>query len=72
MEKSFRSLKTVINCASILLLSLMSCASVNKHVAFSKKEDSLCDLTHLGKNKYFYSSYYQRKLAKSVRTIKMK
>jgi hypothetical protein len=34
-----------------------------------KSKESLCDLSHLGRNKYFYSTNYQRKLTKSTKKI---
>jgi len=53
----------------ILLLLATGCASSKKYVTVDKRKQSLCDLTHLGKNKYYYSDYYARKLHRSERKI---
>jgi hypothetical protein len=41
------------------------CATTKQPGHWSKQEEALCDLSRLGKNKYYYSATYQRKLKKS-------
>jgi hypothetical protein len=62
-------LKAAILIAAIAFLAASGCASAKKyHFDITKKKES-CDMAHMGKNKYFYSSYYQNKLRKSTRRI---
>jgi len=69
MSKSIRILKHIFVSAFIVVFTCTGCASAKKNKFSYKKTESTCDLSHLGRNKYFYSSYYQRKLAKSVKEI---
>jgi hypothetical protein len=45
------------------------CASAKKNSFYFKKEESLCDLSRLGRNKYYYSANYQRKLSHNTKKI---
>jgi hypothetical protein len=65
MLKAIRILKYIF--IFIVLFTGTGCASVKKNRIHPKRKEALCDLSHLGKNKYFYSAHYQRKLAKSFR-----
>lgn len=68
----FKAIKILISTfvfIFIVLLTGTGCASVKKNRVYSKSKESLCDLSHLGKNKYFYSAYYKRKLSKSIKKI---
>ena len=60
--------------ALLLTIALTStgCVSVKKSRIPDKKAQAACDLSHLGKNKYYYSKYYQRKLHRSFKKIKDK
>jgi hypothetical protein len=40
-----------------------------KNVVHAKSKESLCDLSHLGKNKYFYSATYQKNLVRKTKKI---
>jgi hypothetical protein len=53
----------------VVLFAGTGCVSTQKHIAQARKQESLCDLSRLGKNKYFYSSYYERKLSKSTKKL---
>jgi len=50
-------------------LTCSGCASAKKKGYRSKQDEALCDLSRLGRNKYYYSSQYQRKLRKSEHKI---
>jgi hypothetical protein len=54
----------------VLLPATTGCAASKKYTPVDKRKESLCDLTHLGKNKYYYSGYYKRKLHKAEYKIK--
>lgn len=61
--------KKIIWLLLILLFLVTGCAASKKYTPVDKRKESLCDLTHLGKNKYYYSDYYARKLRRSERKI---
>jgi hypothetical protein len=70
MSKEIRILKYSFIFMLIALLAGTGCASAKKNIAYkNKQKDSLCDLSHLGRNKYYYSNYYQKKLARSTKKI---
>jgi hypothetical protein len=69
MSKKVGFLKYVFAIALIVLSICSGCASEKKSYIHSKKTESLCDLSRLGKNKYFYSPVYQRKLTRSTKKI---
>ncbi len=70
MLKAIRILKYLFIFLLIALFTGTGCASAKKNIAYSmKKKESLCDLSHLGRNKYYYSNYYQKKLARSIKKI---
>jgi hypothetical protein len=69
MPKPIRILSTALAISLIVLFYCTGCASEKKNYLHSKKEASLCDLSRLGKNKYFYSATYQRKLSHSSKKI---
>jgi len=58
--------------AGIVLLLLASGCAVTTKTDFIKRKqaESTCDLSRLGRNKYFYSGHYQRKLAGSLKMYK--
>jgi hypothetical protein len=69
------SIKIIVLVIAVLCTGT-SCASAKKnsvstkkHIIQSKMQESLCDLSRLGKNKFFYSTYYKKKLARSIRKI---
>lgn len=69
MKEAIRILKYSSILAFIALFTCTGCASAKKSKIHSIRKESLCDLTHLGKNKYFYSKYYERKIGRSERKI---
>jgi len=46
------------------------CAADRKAREIIKRADSSCDLSHLGKNKLYYSSSYKKHLGNNVRHIR--
>lgn len=69
MSKSIGIIKYAFVIFIFVFFTITGCASTKKSVVFSKKNESLCDLSHLGKNKYFYSASYQRRLTRSTKKI---
>jgi hypothetical protein len=69
MSKTPKILIFTFISVSAVLFTCEGCASTKKNVIISKSKDSMCDLTRLGKNKYYYSNPYQKKLKKSVKKI---
>ena len=69
MRKTIRILKYAYVLLLIALFTSTGCASAKKNMISVKSKESLCDLSRLGKNKYFYSTNYQRKLTKSSKKI---
>jgi hypothetical protein len=55
----------------IALLAVSGCASTKRHIIANKKQQALCDLSRLGKNKYYYSKPYHRKLHQSERRLEL-
>jgi len=53
----------------IVIFAGTGCATAKKARPPDKQEQDLCDLSHLGKNKYYYSRHYQNKLKKSIRKL---
>ncbi len=69
MSKPPKKLILIFISVLVVLLTCEGCASAKKKAVISKSKESMCDLTRLGKNKYFYSNYYQKKLKKNVKKI---
>jgi len=67
MQKTIRSLKYACVFLLIALFTNTGCASSRMNLAYIKSKESVCDLSRLGKNSYFYSVNYQRKLVKGTR-----
>jgi hypothetical protein len=65
MIKTIRTFICSTFCIIIVLLMSGGCASTGKSYLSQKSKKSVCDLSRLGKGKYFYSASYQRKLKKS-------
>lgn len=64
-----RMIKYLLFFLMIVIFTGTGCASAKKARPPDKQEQSLCDLSHLGKNKYYYSNHYQKKLKKSIRRL---
>jgi hypothetical protein len=71
MSRFSRILKYEFFLLLITIFTLTGCASAHKTYFAKKKQESLCDLSRLGKNKYFYSGYYERKLTRTTKKIKL-
>jgi len=69
IPKPIRIVKYVFAIFLVVFFACSGCASAKKNFIHSRSEESLCDLSRLGKNKYFYSAAYQRKLTKSTKKI---
>ena len=70
---SARLLKFTVLSIFLVLMIGTGCATDRKARAILKKASSSeCDLSHLGRNKYFYSSKYKRHLDNNVKHIKKK
>jgi hypothetical protein len=69
MAHAIRILKVVSLFIFIVVITCTGCASPRRTFISHQKAQSTCDLSRMGENKYFYSSHYQRKLAKSLREI---
>jgi len=66
------SIRTGILILFLLLIALIAgggCATDKKAREIIKKADSSCDLAHLGKNKYYYSPHYKKRLASNIKMI---
>jgi hypothetical protein len=70
MPKQIRVIKILILTVSVILITSSGCVVSKKQYVYSKKNESLCDLSRLGKNKFFYSAYYQRKLRHNIKMFK--
>jgi len=64
-----RTIKIVILTCSLILITLfVSCASSKKNPYYEKrKKASHVNTTQVGRNKYFFSNGYQKKLYKSYK-----
>jgi len=62
-------MKHIAKILIVIFLGLMvaGCGGSSKSRGIYKKKDSMVNTTQLGKNKYFFSKKYQRKLAKKKR-----
>jgi hypothetical protein len=73
MSKKIKIIVFTFIFALITLMAGTGCASAKKNKFMKSKSfmdtGSSCDLSHLGKNKYFYSHYYQRKMGRSIKKI---
>ncbi|MBK8883658.1 MAG: hypothetical protein IPN67_15135 [Bacteroidales bacterium] len=66
MEKTIKILTLVFS--FILIVLFFSCASSKKNPYYDKrKKASHVNTTQVGRNKYFFSSGYQKKLYKSYK-----
>ncbi|HVN58093.1 MAG TPA: hypothetical protein VMT63_07335 [Bacteroidales bacterium] len=72
MSRVKRILRMIIPPAAAVLLTCSGCASAKNDFLKRKQAESTCDLTRLGRNKYFYSKKYQAKLRKYKQEIKNK
>lgn len=71
-SKVIRELKHSVIFVFIVVLTCTGCASAKKNKFHSKWKESLCNVSHLGKNKYYYSKHYQRKLKRITNEIAIK
>jgi|GEM_PF-6226133 len=64
-----RLIKLAIFVFLLVLFAGSGCASERKVQQIIKRADSSCDLSHLGKNKIYYSSKYRKHLSNNIRKI---
>jgi len=69
MSGQIRISKYILAGGIFLLFAFSACATKKKSIAAVKKKEALCDLSHLGKNNYFYSHSYQRKIKLRAKKI---
>ena len=62
-------MKHIVKILIVIFLGLMvaGCGGSSKSRGIYKKKDTMINTTQLGKNKYFFSKKYQRKLSKKKR-----
>ena len=66
MSKLIKILKSAL--IVVLLIAFSSCASAHKNSYLKKrKKASIVNTSQLGKNKYYFSSGYQKKLTRSYK-----
>jgi len=66
MKGSVRMLKYAM--CVILILAMSACAPSKKNSYYAKKKEaSRVSSTQIGRNKYYFSSGYQKKLSKSYK-----
>jgi phosphoglycerol transferase MdoB-like AlkP superfamily enzyme len=66
MLKAIRIFKYLFIC--FLIVSVTACAPAKKNPFYQKrKKSSQVNASQLGRNKYYFSSGYQKKLTKNVR-----
>jgi hypothetical protein len=73
LNKIFRIVRIGLCFLVLLLITLIAgtgCASDRKAREIMKRaRASSCDLSHLGRNKYYYSPHYKKRLSSNVRDI---
>jgi hypothetical protein len=64
-----RTIKILVLISSFILITVfVSCASSKKNPYYEKRKNaSHLNTTQVGRNKYFFSSGYQKKLVKSYK-----
>jgi hypothetical protein len=67
-----RLYRLVIFLIFLILIIGSGCATDRKAREIIKRADSSCDLSHLGKNKFYYSPSYKRHLKNNIRQINHK
>jgi hypothetical protein len=72
MSGIIKSVRLILILFFLALFAGAGCASTKRHFIASKKQQALCDLSRLGKNKYYYSKPYHRKLHHTERRIEMR
>jgi uncharacterized protein YceK len=66
MSKAIKILKLLL--LIIIIVVFSGCASANKNTYFKKrKQSSRVSMSQMGKNKYYFSSGYQKKLNKNYK-----
>ena len=65
--------RRIIKCFSIMLvlvlLACTGCAEAKRSRIIQKTRVNECDLSEMGKNKYFHSNHYKRIISHSTRKI---
>ncbi|MCU0461820.1 MAG: hypothetical protein MUF36_07395 [Bacteroidales bacterium] len=68
------SIKRTIKCLFLVCLITVftgtGCAEIKRSQIIKKTKTDSCDLSEMGKNKYYHSPHYKRNISKSVRKIR--
>jgi len=65
MSSNSKIIKYGVIFSIVLLLCCTSCATSRQTGRWSKEQEAYCQLSHNGKNNYYFSGNYQRKLKKN-------
>jgi hypothetical protein len=67
-------IKKIMSLVSLLcliaLLSGTGCAEAKRSKIIQKTRTDACDLSEMGKNKYFHSRHYKKKISKSTKKLR--
>jgi hypothetical protein len=69
MSKALRVFKNSFLFVLLVVFTCSGCVSAKENIVHVRSKESVCDLSHLGKNKYYYSGKYQNKLTKTTKKI---
>jgi hypothetical protein len=72
MNSIKRILKFFLLLFVIALFTGTGCAEIKRSRVIQKTKTDSCDLSEMGKNKYFHSSHYKKNISRSVRKIHKK
>jgi hypothetical protein len=69
MKSINRTIKLLVLICITVLLAGSSCAETKRSRIIQKTKTDSCDLSEMGKNKYFHSTHYKRAITHSTRKI---
>jgi hypothetical protein len=70
MKSIKKTVSLVILLFLIALFSGTGCAEAKRSKMIQKTKIDSCDLSEMGKNRYYHSSHYKRNISKSVKKIR--
>jgi hypothetical protein len=70
ITKKLKIIRPILLILPVALFVLSGCATDRKAREIIKRADSSCDLSHLGRNKLYYSPSYKRYLDNNISHIK--